>query len=77
MSQPLVRTYFWDFYGPRAVPVAEHFKRHLLGFLAEHGAAELEVVSLSPAPGHQAIGLVTPPARQELIEKALRPKRYG
>lgn len=74
MSEP-TRTYFWDFYGPRSAPTAAHFKRHLAGFLAQHGASELALIEASDTPLHHAVGLVTPPAHWELIEKALRPRR--
>jgi hypothetical protein len=77
MSEPEQRTYFWDFYGPRAAPTAEHFARHLRGFLQQHGAAQLEVVQSSTGPGHAAVGVATPPEHHELIEKALRPKRFS
>jgi hypothetical protein len=76
MSEPAARTYFWDFFGPRSQPTAAHFKRHLQGFLAQHGASELPLVEASESPGHHAVGLTTPPEHFELIEKALRPKRF-
>lgn len=76
MSEPAPRTYFWDFFGPRAAPTASHFKRHLQGFLSQHGIAELPLVEASTAAGHAAVGVTTPPAHFELIEKALRPKRF-
>jgi hypothetical protein len=76
MSEAGPRTYFWDFFGPRAAPTAAHFERHLRGFLEQHGAGTLELVSEASAPGHAAIGVVTPPEHWELIEKALRPKRF-
>jgi hypothetical protein len=75
MSEPGERTYFWDFFGPRCAPTAAHFKRHLQGFLEQHGIGQLALSEASLAPGHSAIGLVTPPEHCELIEKALRPKR--
>lgn len=75
MSEPDQRTYFWDFFGPRSQPTALHFKRHLHDFLRQHGAAHLELVEQAPAPGHHAVGVVTPRQHWELIEKALRPKR--
>jgi hypothetical protein len=34
------------------------------------------VVSEASAPGHAAVSVVTPSEHWELIEKALRPKRY-
>ena len=77
MTEQAPRTYFWDFFGPRSEPTARHFKRHLHGFLEQHGAAQLEVVEVALGPGHYAIGLATPPEHFELIEKALRPKRHA
>ena len=76
MNEPVPRTYFWDFFGPRAAPTASHFKRHLQGFLSQHGIPDLPLVETSSAPGHAAIGVTTPPEHFELIEKALRPKRH-
>ena len=76
MSDP-PRTYYWDFFGPRAEPTASHFKRHLQGFLEQHGIGQLALVDGSSAPGHCAVGVVTPPDHWELIEKALRPKRHA
>lgn len=72
-----VRTYFWDFFGPRAQPTAAHFKRHLRGFLEQHGIGQLTLLDESRAPGHHAVGVTTPLEHRALIEKALRPKRYA
>ncbi len=74
MSEPL-RTYFWDFFGPRSGPTAAHFERHLRGFLVDHGIGELVVSREEHSRSHSAVGLATPPAHYELVEKALRPKR--
>lgn len=76
MSELEQRTYFWDFYGPRSAPTAAHFQRHLRGFLQQHGASELALLASSSGPGHQAVGVVAPRQHWELIEKALRPKRF-
>jgi hypothetical protein len=76
MTELAARTYFWDFYGPRSGPTAAHFKRHLQGFLNQHGIGELALVEASSAAGHHAIGVATPAQHCELIEKALRPKRH-
>jgi hypothetical protein len=76
MSDTAPRTYFWDFFGPRAQPTASHFKRHLQGFLNQHGIADLPLVDASTAPSHHAVGVTVPPEHWELIEKALRPKRF-
>ena len=71
------RTYFWDFFGPRSQPTAAHFKRHLQGFLDQHGIGQLALVDESQAPGHHAVGVTAPAESWELIEKALRPKRHS
>jgi hypothetical protein len=76
MSEPARRTYFWDFFGPRAKPTAEHFKRHLQGFLDQHGVGELALVEVSLQATHHCIGVTTPEPHWPLIEKALRPKRF-
>ena len=75
MSDEL-RTYFWDFFGPRSQPTAAHFKQHLRGFLEQHGIGELALIDESQAPGHHAVGVTIAAPHRELIEKALRPKRY-
>jgi len=76
MSEPARRTYFWDFFGPRAKPTAEHFKRHLQGFLDQHGVGEQALIEVSLQPAHHGIGVVTPEPHWPLIEKALRPRRF-
>lgn len=77
MSEPACRTYFWDFFGPRSQLTAAHFKRHLQGFLEQHGIGQLALVDAAVAPFHHAVGVVTPPEHFELIERALRPKRHA
>jgi hypothetical protein len=77
MTSSEQRTYFWDFFGPRSQPTAAHFKRHLRGFLEQHGIGQLPLVEESSAPGHHAVGVTTPAPHWELIEKALRPKRHA
>jgi hypothetical protein len=76
MSTPESRTYYWDFFGPRSEPTAQHFKRHLQAFLTQHGVSPAELVEVTLAPHHRAVGVVTPLEHRELIEKALRPKRF-
>lgn len=77
MTDAELRTYFWDFFGPRAKPTAEHFKRHLQGFLDQHGIGELALVDEGQAPMHHAVGVKAPAAHWQLIEEALRPKRHA
>jgi hypothetical protein len=76
MSDAQLRTYFWDFFGPRAEPTAAHFARHLQRFLVEHGIGALAVLTDARAPMHHAVGVQAPAQHWELIEKALRPKRH-
>jgi hypothetical protein len=77
MTETDSRTYYWDFFGPRSLQTAAHFKRHLHGFLVQHGIGELELHEASLSPGHHAVGVTTPPAHWELLEKTLRPKRHA
>jgi len=75
VSEPALRTYFWDFFGPRSGPTAAHFEKHLHEFLQQHGIAELSIRLETHSAAHSAVGLTTPPEHRELIEKALRPRR--
>lgn len=77
MTDAAERTYFWDFYGPRAEPTAQHFTRHLRGFLQQHGIERLSIVEHPHTPLHHSVGLRTPPEHRQLIEQALRPKRHA
>jgi hypothetical protein len=70
-----VRTYYWDFFGPRAQPTAEHFVEHLLGFLQENGLEGCETGMKSEGAGHAAAFCVTPEQHQGPIESALKPRR--
>ena len=76
MSEAEQRTYYWDFFGPRAEPTASHFKRHLKGFLEQHGLGELPLLQEAKTAMHHVIGVQAPTPHWELIEKALRPKRH-
>lgn len=69
------KTYFWDFFGPRAHGTAEHFQRHLLEFLDKHALAGCVTALLSEGAGHHAVSCLTPPEAQEIVERALRPRR--
>jgi hypothetical protein len=70
-----MRTYHWDFFGPRAKPTAEHFQRHLAAFLSEHGCTGTETGSTSSGALHVAIFCRAPPDWQAAIERALKPRR--
>jgi hypothetical protein len=77
MSAEAERTYFWDFFGPRAEPTAAHFARHLRDFLSQHGLSDSAIVTESTSALHHVVGVTTGPRHFELIEKALRPKRHA
>ena len=69
------RTYYWDFFGPRATPTAEHFVEHLDGFLAEHAITGCETGLASEGRGHAAAYCVAPAEHHGAIERALKPRR--
>ena len=69
------RTYYWDFFGPRAQPTAEHFVEHLRGFLEENALDGCETGLSSGGAGHAAAFCVTPEQCQAAIEHALKPRR--
>ena len=47
------------------IPIADHR-------VSQHGIGELTLSESSQAPGHHAVGVTTPAAHWELIEKALK-----
>jgi hypothetical protein len=70
-----MKTYFWDFFGPRAEGTAAHFHRHLLQFLDQHQLSGCETALVSDGPGHHGVSCRTPAAARATIEGALRPRR--
>ena len=72
-----MKTFYWDFYGPRARGTAEHFAKHLEEFLQKHGLENCETGTESTEPNHRAAWCKAPPAAEETIEKALKPRRFG
>ncbi len=69
------RTYYWDFFGPRAQRTAEHFLEHLRGFLEENSLDGCETGLSSESAGHAAAFCVTPERHQTGVERALKPRR--
>lgn len=69
------KTYYWDFFGPRAQGMAEHFARHLSEFLQKNELAGCAVDTLSEGESHVAARCVAPEATWSAIETSLRPKR--
>ncbi|HEV8245901.1 MAG TPA: hypothetical protein VGP93_09030 [Polyangiaceae bacterium] len=68
------RVYYWDFFGPRATPTAEHFQRHLRSFLDQNGCAGVTSLD-SQAQGHVAVSCSVDLEWAERIERSLKPKR--
>lgn len=70
-----VYTYHWDFFGPQALPTAEHFLIHLDEFLEREGL-EAEGTGLASAEeGHHAAWLRISEEHETLVVQALRPRR--
>jgi uncharacterized protein len=70
-----VSTYYWDFFGPHAERTAEHFKRHLEGFLRDNGCEGSNAGVESQGAGHFAAFCAAAPEHEELIVSALKPRR--
>jgi len=71
-----VKTYFWEFFGPNALPTARHFERHLLQFLAEHDFAA-EETGVIEAPGQALVFASASAGAGEAIEGALKPAQVA
>lgn len=70
-----MRTFYWDFFGPRAEGTAQHFVRHLEEFLAKHELEGCTVGTRSEQEGHMAALCQVTEALEAVLEKALRPNR--
>jgi hypothetical protein len=69
------RTYYWDFFGPRAEGTARHFHVHLLEFLAKNACPEMPTGLESQGARHYAVFCHPPDDWQTPIEQSLRPRR--
>jgi hypothetical protein len=70
-----MKSFFWDFFGPRADGTAQHFLIHLREFLKKNECPEMPTGLRSEGAGHQAV-FCSPPAELEVtIERSLRPRR--
>lgn len=70
-----MKTYFWDFFGPRARGTAEHFQKHLHEFLEKKGLTGCQTALVSEGPGHTGVACETPSEFEGVIERELSPKR--
>jgi uncharacterized protein len=70
-----VSTYYWDFFGPNAERTADHFRRHLEGFLRDNGCDGCATGVESQGAGHFAAYCTASEQHEPLIERALKPRR--
>ena len=69
-----MKTYFWDFFGPRSEGTARHFRTHLIQFLEAQAIAGCDTGLASEGTGHQAV-YCRSPEPSATIESLLKPKR--
>ena len=70
-----MKSYFWDFFGPRAEGTAQHFLVHLREFLQKNECPEMPSGLRSEGAGHHAVFCSPPPELEGPIERSLRPRR--
>ena len=70
-----MKSFHWDFFGPRADGTAEHFLVHLREFLKKNELPEMPTGLSSEGAGHRAVFCTPPPEHAEAIERSLRPRR--
>lgn len=70
-----MKSFFWDFFGPRADGTAQHFLVHLREFLHKNQCPEMPTGLRSEGAGHQAVFCSPPPELELAIERSLRPRR--
>lgn len=70
---PLLR-FHWDFFGPDAVPTAEHFVKHVHEFCDAEGIAERRAY-VTALPVRCTATLECDEAHLVLVRDRLRPKR--
>lgn len=70
-----MKTFFWDFFGPRAEGTAQHFLAHLREFLQKSECPEMPTGLRSEGAGHQGVYCSPPEAFADAIERSLRPRR--
>jgi hypothetical protein len=65
----------WEFHGPDARRTAEHYLKHLDGFLGVNGLAGCTIRVETAPDGRSDVVCESPPEWADAIEKALRPRR--
>lgn len=70
-----MRRYFWDFFGPHAEGTARHFHKHLDEFLVRENIQGCSTGVVGNGE-HFAAYCDTPDEHRDVIQRALRPKRF-
>jgi hypothetical protein len=70
-----MKTFYWDFFGPNAEPMAKHFLRHLDEFLVQNACTGCVTGTASTRADHHAVWCRPAPDFEAGIERTLRPKR--
>lgn len=71
-----MRRYYWDFFGPMAEGTARHFQHHLEEFFAREKMEGCNS-GVDVAPGQVSAWVDAPEPHRQVIERALRPRRYA
>ena len=66
---------FWDFFGPNALPTAQHFEKHMREFFAREQLDPLCNGLISEQDGHTAYFCICEQALEPVLLKSLRPRR--
>lgn len=70
-----MRRYFWDFFGPHSEGTARHFHEHLDEFLAREKLAGCTTGVVAEDRSFAAF-CDAPDEHHDVIQRALRPKRF-
>jgi hypothetical protein len=70
-----LKTYAWDFGGPRSELIAQHHARHVREFLAREKLDGCECGVTVESPMRATAWCKAPEAAQPIIERTLRPPR--
>lgn len=65
----------WDFFGPAAVPTAEHHHKHLKWYATAENLHNPESGTEKISPSHSIAFLVVDESETDFVRKALKPNR--
>lgn len=70
-----MKTYAWDFVGPRSEAIARHHLSHVRDFLRREGIEGCELEITVESNVRAVVSCEAPEQAQPMIERALRPPR--